>query len=90
MRIKVGVQFLFAKAPICKGFPILFNDNRLCGDSEMVASELFCFSPLYFLTKGLWGVHFEPGGVHLLIISLKAQNKAAKPAHRKKRTSLRP
>ena len=27
------------------------------------------FTPLYHLTKGLWGVHFEPRGVHLLIIS---------------------
>ena len=24
---------------------------------------------LYHLTKGLWGVHFEPRGVHLLIIT---------------------
>lgn len=41
MSIEAGVQFLFAKAPIYKGFPIPFNDNRLCGDSEMVAAETF-------------------------------------------------
>ena len=34
MSIEAGVQFLFAKAPIHKGFPILFNDNRLYGDSD--------------------------------------------------------
>ena len=27
--------------------------------------SLFRFTPLYHLTKGLWGVHFEPRGVHL-------------------------
>ena len=36
MRIEAGVQFPFAKAPIYKGFPIPFNDNRLYGDSQMV------------------------------------------------------
>ena len=45
MRIEVGVQFLFAKAPICKGFPILFNDNRLYGDYERVTVESFPFYP---------------------------------------------
>ena len=46
MRIKAGVQFLFAKAPICKGFPIPFNENRLYSDSETVAAEpvAFCLS----------------------------------------------
>ena len=39
MSIETGVQFLFAKAPICKGFHILFNDNRLYGGSEMVTVE---------------------------------------------------
>ncbi len=41
--------------------------------------SLFCFTPLYHLTKGLWGVHFEPRGVHLLII----------PRQRKKPEQLR-
>jgi len=45
MSIRVGVQFLFAKAPIYKGFPILFNDNRLYGDFEMVTVEPFPFYP---------------------------------------------
>ena len=42
MSIEAGVRLLFAKAPIYKGFPILFNDNRLYGGSEMVAVEPFC------------------------------------------------
>ena len=43
MSIEAGVQFLFAKAPICKGFHTLFNDNRLYGDSEMVTVEPVSF-----------------------------------------------
>ena len=39
MGIEVGVQFLYAKAPIYKGFPILFNDNRLYRDLGMVTVE---------------------------------------------------
>ena len=42
MSIEAGVQFLFAKAPIYKGFPILFNESRLCGSRGMVAVEPFC------------------------------------------------
>ena len=49
MSIEAGVRFLFVKAsikaPICKVFSILFNDNRLCGDSEMVTVEPFPFCP---------------------------------------------
>ena len=45
MRILVGVQFLFVKAPVYKGFHIPFNDNRLYGDSEMVTVEPFLFYP---------------------------------------------
>lgn len=41
--------------------------------------NLFRFTPLYHLTKGLLGVHFEPRGVHLLII----------PRQRKKPEQLR-
>ena len=41
MSIEAGAQFLFAKVPICKGFPILFNDNRLYGDFEMITVEPF-------------------------------------------------
>ena len=48
MSIEAGVQFLFAKAPIYKDFPIPFNDNRLYGDSEIVTVEPVCFS-LYIL-----------------------------------------
>lgn len=57
MRIESGVQFLFAKVPICKGFHIPFNESRLCGYSETSAVELFPFLPMYFLMIGLEGVH---------------------------------
>ena len=42
MRIEAGVQFLFAKAPVCKGFHIPFNESRLYGNREMVTIEPFC------------------------------------------------
>ena len=42
MSIEAGVRFLFVKAPIYKGFPIPFNDNRLYGGSEMVTVEPVC------------------------------------------------
>ena len=45
MRIEAGVQFLFSKVTICKGFPIPFNDNRLYGGSEMVTVEPVPFYP---------------------------------------------
>ena len=46
MRIEAGVQFLFVKVPIHKGFPIPFNDDRLYGDSEMFAVEpVFVYEP---------------------------------------------
>lgn len=57
MRIEAGVQFLFAKAPIYKAFPIPFNDNRLYGNRKMVAVEPFVFLRMNFLMKGLEGVH---------------------------------
>jgi len=45
MSIEAGVQFAFEKALIYKGFSILFNDNRLYGDSEMVTVEPLPFYP---------------------------------------------
>ena len=57
MGIEAGVQFLFAKAPVCKGFHIPFNESMLCGYSETSAVELFPFLPMYFLIMGLEGVH---------------------------------
>ena len=39
MSIEAGVQFLFAKDLIYKGFPTSFNNNRLYGDPEMVTVE---------------------------------------------------
>ena len=35
-------------------------------------------------------MHFEPRGVHLLIIPQERKRKAAKPVHPKMRTTLRP
>jgi hypothetical protein len=49
MSIEAGVQFLFVKAPICKGFHIPFNESRLYGDSEMVTVEpVFVFTYEHF------------------------------------------
>ena len=45
MSIEAGVQFLFAKAPIYKDFPIPFNDNRLYGFFEMITVEPFLLYP---------------------------------------------
>ena len=45
MRIEAGVQFLYAKVPIYKGFHVPFNDNRLYGDPEMVTVEHLSFYP---------------------------------------------
>lgn len=42
MRIEAGVQFLFAKVPICKGFHTPFNESRPCGNQRMVAVEPIC------------------------------------------------
>ena len=41
MSIEAGVQFLFAKVSICKGFHIPFNESRLYGNRGMVAVEPF-------------------------------------------------
>ena len=62
MGIEAGVRFLFAKVPIHKGFPILFNDNRLYGDSEMVTVEpFFRFTPLYYLLLLVLGILYLIG-----------------------------
>ena len=45
MSIEAGVQFLFAKDLIYKGFPTSFNNNRLYGDPEMVTVEPVSFYP---------------------------------------------
>ena len=79
MRILVGVRFLFIKSLICKVFSILFNDIRLRGVPETVAAEPFAFSPITLFNERSRGVHFEPRGVHLLII----------PRQRKKPEQLR-
>ena len=42
MSIEAGVQFLFAKVPIYKGFHIPFNESRLYGNRGMVTVEPFC------------------------------------------------
>ena len=38
--------------------------------------SLFRFTPLHHFTKGLWGVHFEPRSVHLLIILGKEKSRS--------------
>ena len=56
MRIEAGVRF-FAEAPVYKGYPIPFNENRLYGHQGMVAVEPFCVLRMKCLIKGLWGLH---------------------------------
>ena len=53
MGIKVGVQFLFEKVPICKGFTIPFNKSRLHGDFKTVAAEPVRFLGINLLTIGM-------------------------------------
>ena len=49
MSIEAGVQFLFVKAPICKGFHIPFNESGLYGNRGMVAVEpFFIFAHVLF------------------------------------------
>ena len=45
MRIEAGVHFHFTEAPVYKDFPILFHDNRLYADSEVVSAEPRFFCP---------------------------------------------
>jgi hypothetical protein len=45
MGIRVGVQFSFEKALKYGLFSTLFNDNRLCGDFEMVTVESVVLYP---------------------------------------------
>ena len=56
MSIEAGVQFLFAKAPVYKDFPIPFNESRLYGNRDMVAEEPFCFIPFGFSCFSLFEV----------------------------------
>lgn len=97
MCIEAGVQFLFAKAPICKGFPIPFNDIRLRGVPETVAAEPFAFSPITLFNERSRGVQILVGGVHFrqkgcahFNYSSKAQKKGRKTCSPKIRTTLRP
>ena len=64
MSIEAGVQFLYVKVPICKGFPILFNDIRLRSVPETVAAEPFAFSPITLFNERSRGVQILVGGVH--------------------------
>ena len=48
MSIEAGVQFLFAKTPVYKDFPIPFNESRLYGNRDMVAVKpvfVFAYEP---------------------------------------------
>ena len=63
MSIEAGVRFLFVKAPVYKGFPIPFNDNRLYSDSEMVTVEPFPFFPAIPFNERSVGCAFLSQGV---------------------------
>ena len=70
MRIGAGVQFLFAKAPVCKTFPILFGtglwaisaiDEYIEIDSELMN----CFKDTKLKNDAVTGEGFpvlKPGG----------------------------
>ena len=90
--IEAGVQFLYVKAPICKGFPILFNDNRLYGDSEMVTVEPFSFAPpVPFNERSVgcanfsWGCAFWAKGCASFNYSSRTQNKVAKRINKREK-----
>lgn len=56
--------FFFVKSLICKVFSILFNDNRLYGDSETVAAEPVVFFPaIPFNERSAGGVFLSQGNV---------------------------
>lgn len=63
MRIEAGVRFLFAKVPVCRRFPIHFNDHMLCCDSNAAAIE-----PVDIYTNK--HLNEWSGGVHILMILL--------------------
>ena len=74
MRILIGVQFLYAKVPIYKGFRTLFNDNRLY--SEVVSRFMRKFD------SGIWQKSITTGcfSAHWLRLSgrgAKGQGRAA-------------
>ena len=50
--------------------PVLIQCVSKRVSSFFLQKPLFTRIFLYYLTKGLWGVHFEPRGVHLLIIPI--------------------
>ena len=55
MRIEAGVQFLFAKAPVYKDFPIPFNESRLYGNRDMFAVKpvfVFAYEPFNERSEG--------------------------------------
>ena len=70
MHIEAGVRFPFVKAPICKGFPIPFNENRLYSDSETVAAEPVCFSLYILFNERSVGCAFLSQGVCTVNVSL--------------------
>ena len=59
MRIEAGVQFLFVKVPVCKGFFIyLLTKAGSTVTEEWLLQSLFAFLHMYFLIIGLEGVHW--------------------------------
>ncbi len=86
-RIEVGV--LFASVKVQRSATKLhnaqsrflkqFNENRLCGGFRTFAAEPVHIFRVYFLTKGLVGVHFRLGDVHILTIYLQEKSEKLRP-----------
>lgn len=70
MRIGAGVQFLFAKAPVCKTFPILFSTGlwtiSTIDEYNKIDSKLMnCFKDAKLKNDAVTGEGFpvlKPGG----------------------------
>ena len=68
MSIEAGVQFLLQRPLFARVFLYHLTITGSTVILKWSPWSLFRFTPLYHLTKGLWGVHFVPRGVHFLII----------------------
>ena len=70
MGILIGVQFLFAKAPVCGAFSLPFNESRLCGDPETVVAEPFAFCPFEPFNDWYVGMSTFLGGMSVSSVKL--------------------
>lgn len=80
----MGVQFLFAKAPVCKDFSIPFNESRLYGNFGIVTVEPVVFYPSAQFNERSVGcafwvryVYFGERYVHLLTIPLQEKSRSS-------------